>query len=57
MVGPPLHPATTFARVVPERETGTDRGHAGRSSQPRTHEDQAERGTGFIETAVSTPWL
>jgi hypothetical protein len=56
MVGPPLQPATTFGRVVPEPETGTDRGHAGRSSQPCTHEDKAERGTGFIETPISTPW-
>ena len=56
-MGPPLHPAMTFGRVVPEPETGTDRGHAGRSSQLCTHEDQADRGTGFIETAVSTRWI
>lgn len=58
MVGPPLHPATTFGRVVvSEPETGTDRGHAGLSSQPCTHEDQAEPGTGFIETPISAPWI
>src|ERR1700741_2879680 len=57
MVPPPLHPATTFGRLVPEPEAGTDRGHTGRSSQPCTHEDQAERGTGFIGTDVSTPWI
>jgi Transposase IS116/IS110/IS902 family len=56
MVGPPLQPATTLGRVVPEPEIGTDRGHAGRSSQPCTHAAQAERGTGPIETVVSTRW-
>ena len=35
-MGPPLHPATTFGRVVLEPEAGTDRGHAGRSSEPCT---------------------
>ena len=53
MVGPPLHPATMFGRV-PEPETGTDRGHADRSNHPCTHEDQADRGTGPIETVVPT---
>jgi len=53
MARPPLHPATTVGRAVPEPETGTDRGHAGRSSQPCAHEDQSDRGTGSIETLVS----
>ena len=49
-----MHPTTTFG--VFEPETGTDRGHADRSSQPRTHADQTDRGTGSIETVVSTRW-
>ena len=59
MAGPPLHPATTFAGGVPEPPAGTDRGHADRSNQPCTHADQADRGTGRIETVVPTrrtPW-
>lgn len=55
MAGPPLHPATT-AGVVPEPDTGTDRGHADRSNHPCTHEDRADRGTGPIEIVVSTRW-
>ena len=54
MVGPPLHPATTVGRVVLEPEAGTDRGHAGRSNQPCTQTDRADRDTGCIETVVST---
>jgi len=56
MAGPPLHPATMFGRVVLEPETGTDRGHADRRSQPCAHADQADRGTGSIDTVVSTRW-
>src|SRR5579859_5781176 len=53
MVGPPLHPVTMFGRVVPEPETGTDRGHADRSSHPFTQADQPDRGTGRIEIVVA----
>jgi hypothetical protein len=56
MVGPPLHSATT-AGVAPGPDAGTDRGHADRSNHPCTHEDQADRGTGAIETVVSTRWV